>query len=217
MCWGRGGLVIRQFPEGHVFNPLRASMNQDDEATDRCDAAVGFLGMRSMKLECCADGVRDNQCDITVTSHCFHFSGQALLQVHCPTVFFVFSFLFFCIFLFVFVVLKMMSIHQSSVTTYCQHVIKRLWFSSVLWQTPFMTYWSNALREIPSGSAPYPTTGGGRWGAAQSNRGCWLLSDAWGRNKARAECYRNIYYQLWLWHRIKYIFLFKLYISLHVF
>lgn len=84
-----------------MFNPLRASMNQDDEATDRRDAAVGFLGMRSMKLECCADGVRDNQCDITVTSHCFHFSGQALLQVHCPTVFFVFSFLFlyfFCLF-----------------------------------------------------------------------------------------------------------------------
>lgn len=45
-------------------------------------------------------------------------------------------------------------------------------------RNPFRTYWSSAPMVNPSGSAPYPATGGGRWGAAQSNRECWLLSDA---------------------------------------
>lgn len=44
-------------------------------------------------------------------------------------------------------------------------------------RTLFRTYWSSALMVNPSGSGPYPTTGGGHWDATQSNRVCWWLSD----------------------------------------
>lgn len=61
------------------------------------------------------------------------------------------------------------------------HTVQALW--NVIWlnvsnsRTLFRTYWSSALRVNPSGSTPYPTTGGGRWDEVQSNRECWLLSD----------------------------------------
>lgn len=44
----------------------------------------------------------------------------------------------------------------------------------------FRTYWSSALMVSPSGSAPYPATGGGRWDAARSNRECWSQSAVCG-------------------------------------
>lgn len=43
-------------------------------------------------------------------------------------------------------------------------------------EAKFKTCWSSAPRANPSESAPYPTTGGGRWDGAQSNRECWLQS-----------------------------------------
>lgn len=68
-------------------------------------------------------------------------------------------------------VLEMLIVHQfkttrSSFRAYCVHSTRNL----------FRTYWSSELRVNPSGSAPYPTTGGGHWDAAQSSKGCWLLS-----------------------------------------
>lgn len=68
-------------------------------------------------------------------------------------------------------VLEMLIVHQFKTTmlsfrAYCVHSSRN----------PFRTYWSSELRVNPSGSAPYPTTGGGHWDAALSSKGCWLLS-----------------------------------------
>lgn len=45
--------------------------------------------------------------------------------------------------------------------------------------------WSSGCLGNPFVWAPCPATAGGRWGAAQSSRGCWSLFVAWGRQQGQ--------------------------------
>lgn len=83
---------------------------------------------------------------------------------------------------FVFVFMRML-LHQFEIAcwfsfwTLVKSCEPSVWHGVDSSRTWFRTYWSSARRVSPSGSAPYPTTGGGRWDAARSNTGCWSLSD----------------------------------------
>lgn len=113
----------------------------------------------------------------------------SILQVHSVILFFL---CFSCVFIRLLVVISL-----RLPGGLLQDLLIMLWNVS---RTPFRTYWSSALMVSPSGSAPYPTTGGGRWDEAQSNRECWLLSDVCGdkiQNKGEEKHPTSSVWSIW--------------------